>query len=158
MLCAASDTFRIRSYLLLYFILGMCRYIQSYSALLRDIHSYWVILKAYSGIFSTMCNPGIFTTSPYWALKYLKPKAHLKSCETLTRNIQNSVIGHYSAIFRHIQNLVQRVHMQKPGVLKIMEYSEPVHNCISMHIQSSDIFKTRYIFRTFKDLRWIFLQ
>ena len=83
------------------FILGIFRYIRSSSALLRDIHAYWVIFKAYSGIFNTMCNPRIFTTWQYWALKYLKHKTYLKSCEAVTRNIQNSVIVYYSAIFRH---------------------------------------------------------
>ena len=37
----------------------------------------------------------------FWALAYLEPEAYLKSCEALTRHIQNPVIGHYSAIFRH---------------------------------------------------------
>ena len=39
-----------------YFIfLGICRYIQSYSALLRHIHAYWDIIKVwYSDIISTL--------------------------------------------------------------------------------------------------------
>ena len=54
----------------------------------------------------------------------------------LTRHIQNPDIGHHSAIFRHIQNLVQRLHMQKPDILGILEYSEPFHNYISTYIQN----------------------
>ena len=58
----------------------------------------------------------------------------------LIMHIQNPAIGHYSTIFRLIQNLVQRLHMQKPGLLKILEYSEPLHNCIPRHIQNPVIF------------------
>ena len=58
----------------------------------------------------------------FWALGYLEPKAYLKPYETLTRHIQNPVIGHYSAIFRDIQNLVQRLPTQKPDMLRILEY------------------------------------
>ena len=94
---------------------------------------------------------------------FLVLQTYSKPCETLTRHIQNPVIGNYSAIFRHIQNLVQCLHTQKSGILKSMEYSEPFLNCtpkdienaalfsnIYMNIQNSDIFKTRHIFRTLK--------
>ena len=93
---------------------------------------------------------------------YKPPEAYLKSCDTLTRHIQNPSIGYYSAIFRHIQNLVQRLHMQKPGILAILEYSELFHNCIPSHIQSylrkftniqnSSIFKTHHVFRTLSNI------
>ena len=64
----------------------------------------------------------------------------LKPCETLTRHIQNPTARHYSVIFRDIQNPVQCLHMQKPGILGILEYSEPFHNCISTYIQNPNIF------------------
>ena len=48
----------------------------------------------------------------------------------LTKYIQNPALGHYSAIFSHIQNFVQRLYTQKPDIPKILEYSEPFHNCI----------------------------
>ena len=45
---------------------GICRHIQSYAALLRHIHTNIETLlrhtQAYSGIFSTLCNPLIFIT------------------------------------------------------------------------------------------------
>ena len=69
----------------------------------------------------------------FWALAYLEPEVYLKPCETLTMHIQNFAKRHYSVIFRHIQNLNQK-HMQKPGILGILEYSEPFHNCIFTHI------------------------
>ena len=47
--------------------------------------------------------------------------------ERLPRHIQNYVIGHYLVLFRHMQNLVQCLHMQKPGILEIFDYSEPFH-------------------------------
>ena len=67
----------------------------------------------------------------------------------LTRHIQNPATGHYLAMFRCIQDLVQRLYTVKPGILSILEYSELFHNCIQMHIQNLVTFtKTRHIFRT----------
>ena len=138
MLCTASDTFWIiLAYSTLCFS-GMRRHIRSYSALLRHIHSYWDIIKTYSGLFRHSAPCVILAYSqPYHILSplaYLEPEAYLKPCGTLTRHIQNRAIGHYSAIFRHIQNLVQCFFMQKPGILGILEYSEPFHNYIPTHI------------------------
>ena len=80
----------------------------------------------------------------FWALAHLVPVAYLKLCETLIRHIQNPVLGHYSAIFRHIQNLVQRLHVQKPDILEILEYAEPLHNCIPTRIQNPVILAKIY--------------
>ena len=55
--------------------------------------------------------------------------------------------------------------MQKPGILRILEYSEPFHNCIPKHIentvirkfmniQNSDILKTRNIFRNLSKMEF----
>ena len=74
-------------------------------------------------------------------MEYLEPETYLKPCETLTRHIENPAIGHYSAIFRHIQNLVQCLHTQNPGTLGILEYSKPFHNCIPTHIQNPAILR-----------------
>ena len=72
----------------------------------------------------------------------------------LTRHIQNPVIRYYSAISTHIQNLVQCLHMQKPGTLGIMEYSKLFHNCIPTHIQNPVIFdENLQIFRTLTYLK-----
>ena len=103
------------------FFSGICPYIQSYSALLRNNHVYWDIIKAYSdlNIFSTLCS--LCSLTIFWGLGYLEPEAYLKPCETLTR---------------HTQNLVQCLHMQKPGILAALKYSEPFHNCIPKYIQN----------------------
>ena len=53
-------------------------------------------------------------------MAYLELEAYVKLCEKLTRFIQNSAIGHYSTIFKHIENLAQLLHMQKPGILGIL--------------------------------------
>ena len=44
---------------------GIRQHIKSYSALLKHIHSYWDIVKGYPGIFSTLCNPSLFTILSY---------------------------------------------------------------------------------------------
>ena len=71
-----------------------------------------------------------------WALAYLESEACLKLWETLTRHIQNPAIGYYSAIFSHIQKILQRLYTQKPGILGILKYSEPFRNCIPTYIQN----------------------
>ena len=117
---------------------GIYRHIQSYSALLRHIHAYWDIIKAYSGLFrhiQHLVQPlHIQNLLTYWALAYLEPEDCLKPCKTLTKHIQNSAIEHYLVIFTHIQNLVQCLHTQKPDIIRILEYSEHFHNCIPIHI------------------------
>ena len=76
----------------------------------------------------------------------------------MTRDIQDTAVGHYSAIFRKIQNLMQCLHMQKPVILRILEYSElsmlthiqnPVIFTKFTNIQDSEIFKTWHILKTF---------
>ena len=122
------------TYSVLCFFSSIWWHIQSILALLKLTHAYWDIMKVYSGLFRYIQHPvlpsHISNLDMFWALLYLEPEAYLKSYETLTKHIQNPALGHYSAIFRHIQNFVQRLHTQKPGILKIFEYSEPFHNCI----------------------------
>ena len=77
-------------------------------------------------------------------LAQLELQGYLKSCEMLTRHIQNPAMWHYSTIFRYIQNLVQYLHMQKPGILRISEYSKLFHNCIPTHSQNPFIFTKIY--------------
>ena len=99
----------------------------------------------YSGIFSTLCSPfNIHDLAIFGAIAYLEPGAYLKPCETLTSHIQNPAIWYYLAIFRHILNLVQHLHTQKPSILEILEYSEPFHNCIPKHIRSPVILTKIY--------------
>ena len=59
MLFTASGTLRIILVYSTLCFLGECRHIQSYSMLLR--HN-----QAYLGIFSTLCNPSIFSILPYF--------------------------------------------------------------------------------------------
>ena len=165
----ASETFRILAYSALCFS-GICWHIQSYSVLLRHIHTYWDIIKPHSGLFRhiqhPVYTPHIPSLALFWVLAYLEPETYLKPCEMLNRHIQNPAIGYYSVIFRHFQNLVQCLQMQKPGILQILEFSEPFHNCIPIHIQNTlifmkiyehwelcDIFKTWHIFRTFQKFK-----
>ena len=87
---------------------------------------------------------------------------HIQHCygifthtETFLRHIQvyfMQVSQVYSelchrTLFNHIQNLLQFLHMQKPGMPRILEYSELFHNCFLTHIQNP-----------LKDLRSSFFQ
>ena len=133
MLCTASDTFSILTYSAL-FLSGICTRIQSYSELVTFTH------RACSGLFKHIQYPvkpsHILNLAIFSSLPYLEPEASLKPCETLTRHIQNTATGHYSAIFRHIQSLAPRLHTQKPDIFRILEYSQTFLNCIPAHIQS----------------------
>ena len=116
------------------FFSGICTRIQSYSELVTFTH------RACSGLFKHIQYPvkpsHILNLAIFSSLPYLEPEASLKPCETLTRHIQNTATGHYSAIFRHIQSLAPRLHTQKPDIFRILEYSQTFHNCIPAHIQS----------------------
>ena len=107
-------------------------------------------------------------STPFVTLPYLQP------CHVLSPHIFRTVglfktlwdVDYtysepcHRTLFRHIQNLVQHLHMQKPDILGILQYSELFHNCIPTHIQNPailqtfmniqnfDIFKTWHTFRT----------
>ena len=135
------------------FFSGVCWDIQLYSVLTRHIHAHWDIIKAYSGMFRHIEHPvqpsHIHNFAIFWAQAYLELEVYLKHCETLIRHIQNPFIGHYSAEFRDIQNLVQHLDIHKPGILEVLENSELFHNYILTHIQNIHI----RIFRTLSYLR-----
>ena len=118
-----------------------------------DIETLLRHIQAYSGILSSLCDPCIFITLPYWVLAYFEPEAYLKPCEMLTGHIQNLSIWHYSAIFRHIQNLVQCLHTQKPGILEILEYSGTFYNCIPTYSEPCHIYENFPIFKTLAHLK-----
>ena len=63
---------------------------------------------------------------------------------TLVPQTPVHVIGHYSAIFIHIENLVQHLHIQKPDKREILECSEPFYNCIPTYIPNHVIFTKTY--------------
>ena len=129
-LCTASGTFRIMTYSE---YAAIFNHIQRCIGIFTQILTLLRHIQTYSSIFSTLCNPQIFTTFPY-----------SDPCHILTRHIQNPAIGHDSAFFRHIQNLVQRLHGQKPGKLRILEYSELFHNCVQTHVQNPVILTKIY--------------
>ena len=58
-------------------------------------------IQTQSGIFSTLCKPHIHSLAIFTALAYLELEGYLK----------------------------QGLHTQKPGILRILEYSETFHNC-----------------------------
>ena len=66
--------------------------------------------------------------------------------QNIYRNVlfQNPPIGYYLALFSHIQNLVQCLHMQKPSILAIIRYSELLHNFIQKHIYKPAILTKIY--------------
>ena len=87
---------------------GIYRHIQVF---LRDIHTYWAIIKTYSDIFSILCNPGIFYTLRNVDHAYSEPS-----------HSRNSLFRHYLDIFSDLQNLVDQLHIQ---IFRILEYLEP---------------------------------
>ena len=107
------------------------RRIQSYSALLRHIDDYWDIIKAYSGLFS------IFSTSQLWYI--LRPSIFRTPYLFITLwNVDQAYSEPcHRALFSHIQTYSEpwAAHTQKPGILKVLEYSESVPNCTPTHIQ-----------------------
>ena len=98
---------------LTYSALGFFRYTSVYSIIFSVINTCSLILKHYWGIFKLIqAHSAPFETLAYSqhcykfsGLAYLEPEAYLKPCEKLSRHIQSPVIGHHSAILRHIQNL-----------------------------------------------------
>ena len=118
---------------------------QHYQSIFTHTEALLGVVQAdrYLGLFRIQCNSRhIHNLAIFRALAYLELEAYSKPFETLTRNIQNPGIVRtvYSGIFRHIQNLVWRLHMQKPGVCGSLEYSEPFYNSIPTHIQNFVIF------------------
>ena len=79
------------------------------------------VILAYSQP-SYIPSPGIFRTGSMFKTMWNFDQAHSGPCE-------NSLFRHYSAVFRHIQNLLWSLHMPKPGIFGILEYTEPFHNC-----------------------------
>ena len=121
------------------------RYIPAYSIIISFIKAYSLIFRHQAivrliQLYSVPCVTRCHNLAIFWALAYLELEAYFKPSETLTRHFQNPTITHYSAVFRHIQNLVQRFHLQKLGILGILENSKSFHNYIPMYIQNHVIF------------------
>ena len=118
-------TFKI----LAYSELSLFRYIQAYSNTLR-------ISNAYLSQTFHIPSPGMLRTKSIFKILLNFDQVYSEPCHS-----ENSLFRHYSAIFRHIQNLVLPSHIQKPGIFGNLEYSEPFHNCIPSSVQNSAIFK-----------------
>ena len=137
MLYTASYTFKILPHL----DLCLFRYIQAHSTIFSIIKAYWrtkhywgifKLIQAYSEPCATLaCSQpchipilGIFKTGGI-----LKTLGNFDQVYSEPCHSQNNLFMYYSAIFRHIQNLVQPLYMQKPGIFGILVYLEPFHNC-----------------------------
>ena len=81
---------------------GICLHIQSYSVLLRHIHTYLDITKACWGLFRhtqhTVSPSHIYNLAIFWALAYLEPQAHLK-----TWHVDQTYSEPFHRAFSHIQ-------------------------------------------------------
>ena len=89
---------------------------------LRDTRAYWAIINASPDIFIILCNPGILKTMSNFDDAYSKPS-----------HSHNSLFRHLLDIFSDMQNLVKRLHIQ---IFRILEYSEPFHDCIPTNNQN----------------------
>ena len=66
---------------------GICWHIQSYLALSRHIHAYWVIINIHSGLFSTLCNSRIHNLAIFWALAYLELEVKLWNVDQAVKTL-----------------------------------------------------------------------
>ena len=90
----------------------------SHSALLRHIHSYWDIIKGYSApcitpTYSKLCH----ILSPILRRNECLFKTLWNVEQTNSEPCHSASFGH---IHRHIENLVRRLHMQKPDIFGIL--------------------------------------
>ena len=130
-ICKATYPFGILEYSVLCFF----RYMLAYEIIFSVIKVYSHILRliqnpvkhcqtySYSDLLRHIQHPvwqsHIHNLVIFWALEYLEPGAYLKPCERLTRHIQNPAIG----IIQPYSKPCATFHMQKPGILGILENS-----------------------------------
>ena len=134
-LCTASDTFRILGYSELCIFSFMPAYLIKFRVI-KAYSAYWGIIKAYSApcvalAYSQPCHilslsPGMIRTGGLFKILWNVNQAYSKP--------------YHGVLFSHIQVYSECLHVQKPGILGILEYSEFFHNCIPTHIQNSVIF------------------
>ena len=119
----------------------LCWHIQSYSALLRHIHTYWDTIKAYSGLLKHIQYPvqpsHIHNLAIFWSLAYLEPEAYLKPCETDKAYSEPC----HRTLFSHFRTL------WNPCIWRNLAYSE------SWKIQKSSIIASQHILITLSYLR-----
>ena len=74
-----------------------------------DIHVYWDIIKAYSGLCRHIQHL-VLSLALFQALPYLELEAYWKLCETLNHHVQNLAIKQFiHALFNHIQEFSELV-------------------------------------------------
>ena len=94
--------------------MGKCKTkaIQTDLGTFRHNQAYPGIIQAYSGIFKTLCNPGIFRTVVYPEPWHIQNQKHMQNPGIFTtlvysepRYIQNAGIFKIQDIFRNLSNL-----------------------------------------------------
>ena len=76
------------------------RQIQVYSCIFQHIEAYSDIVKLsviftnYSGIFKTLCNPGIFSTLVYSKLWYIQNQNNIQNSHSFTKYLRLTLIFH----------------------------------------------------------------
>ena len=114
------------------FFSGVCRHIQSYSALLRHIHAYRDIIKAYSGLLRLL-SPGIFRTRGFFKPLWNVDKAYSKPCHmALFNNIQAYSEPCVTLVY------AETLHTWNPGIFRTL------HNCIQTPIHNPLIWRKIY--------------
>ena len=107
--------------------IGIFNHIQRYSSISTNIKTLLRHIQTYSGVFNTLCNP-----------RYSQP------CHILSPGIFRTG-GLFKALWSADQIYSDIfLHMQKPDILGIPEYSEPFHNYIPTYIQNPVIFTKIY--------------
>ena len=135
--------------------LGIFTHIPAYSSILRYIQAiYPGIIRIYSGIFRTLCNPSMYCiTLLYSEHCYIESKRHIQNIDTF-RELANSEQEACSdpwyiqdpGIFR---TLVYSGpwYIQDPGIFRrTLVYSEHWHIQNQRHIQNHKIFRIQGIF------------
>ena len=108
-----------------------------FSGIYRHIHPYWDIIKAYSDLFwHIQHHVHIYN----FVISYFEPGSLFKTEWNIDQAYPEPC---HWALFSHIHNLVKPLHMQKPSIHRILEYSRKF-----MNILNSYICKTCHIFRT----------
>ena len=117
----------------------------AYAIIFSFIEAYWRILRHFKGMFrliqaypvtlahSQSCHilsPSIFWTEGLFKTLWNVDQTYSEPC--------------HRALFSHIQNLLQRSHTQKLGILGILEYSEPFNSCNLTGIQNPAILTKIY--------------
>ena len=127
------------------------RHIQN-SGIFKILNS--LFFQVYAAIFNLFTFIQAYS-APCVTLAYLQPCCILNSSilrtgglfETLWNLDQTYSEPCLRALFSHIQNLVQRLHIQKSDILRTLEYSRLFHNCILTHSEPRHIYENLRIFR-----------